>query len=67
MNPQIYEDREGNINLEQLIDPALVAIFDNAHEPRLDLRNNAKNCMIDNFCSIKWIFHELEELKAKVG
>ena len=53
--------------MEQLIDPVLVAISDNACEPNLDLLNNAKNGMIDNFHSIKWLFHELEDLKAKVS
>ena len=67
MNPLIQEDREGNLNLEHLIDPTLVAIFDNAREPSLDLLNNAKNGMIDNFHSIKWLFHELKDLKAKVS
>ena len=48
---------------EELIDSAIVAISDRARETRMNLLNNAQNSMIDNFRSIKWIFHELEEVK----
>ena len=65
LNPHIQEDKDGNLNLEQLIDPTIIAIFDNAWEPSLDLLNNAKNGMIDNFYSIKWLFHEIKDLKIK--
>ena len=27
--------------------------------------NNAKNNLIDNFCSIKWLFQEIETLKDR--
>ena len=53
--------------MEELIDPALVAITDNAREVGMNLLNNARNNMIDNFRSIKWIFHELEEVKERMG
>ena len=67
MNPQILEDKERNINMEDLIDLNLVAILDNVRELGLNLLNKAKNSVIDNFCSIKWLYHEIEELKAKMG
>lgn len=53
--------------MKELIDLALVAISDNAREMGMNLLNNAKNSMIDNFCSIKWLFHELEEVKDGMG
>ena len=54
-------------HLEELIDLAIVAIADNAREIGMNLLNNACNSMIDNFRSIKWLYHELEEVKEKVG
>lgn len=66
-NLQILEEKEGKIHLEDLIEPALVAIIDNAREVGMNLLNNAKNNMIDNFRSIKWLFHELEEVKDRMG
>ena len=32
----------------------------------LNLLNNARNSMVDNFQSIKWIFHEIEEIKIRM-
>ncbi len=43
----------------------MVAILDYAREVGLNLLNNAKNSMIEKFHSIKWLFHEIEELKEK--
>ena len=65
MNPQVMEDKEGKIHFNKLIDPTLVEISDNARETGLNLLNNAKNSMIDNFCSVKWLFYKIEELKEK--
>lgn len=67
MNPQILEEKEGKIQLEELIDSALVAITNNAREVGMNLLNNAKNSMIDDFKSIKWLFHEQEEVKERMG
>jgi hypothetical protein len=53
--------------LEEFIDPAIVAILDKAREIGMNLLNNACNSMIENFRSIKWLFHELEDVKEKVG
>lgn len=33
----------------------------------MDLLNNAKNSIVDNFRSTKWLFYELEEVKDKLG
>ena len=49
MNPQILKEKEGKIQLENLIDPALVAIIKDASEVGLNFLNNAKNNMIDKF------------------
>ena len=49
MNPQILEEKEGKIQLDELIDPALVAITKNAREVGMNLLNNAQNSMVDNF------------------
>lgn len=53
--------------MEDLIDPTLVVISDKARETGMDLLNNAKNSMVDNFCSIKWLFYELEEVRDRLG
>ena len=66
MNPQILVDNQEEPRLEELIDPAIVAITDRARETWMNLLNNAHNSMIDNFHSIKWLFHELEEVKDQV-
>ena len=49
--------------MEELIDPAIMAITDRARETGMNLLNNTRNSMIDNFRSIKWLFHELEDVK----
>ena len=67
MNPQILKDKEGKVHFEELIDLALVSISKNVRDLGLNLLNNAKNSMIDNFFSIKWLFYEIEELKDKKG
>ena len=67
MNPQILEDKEGNFHMEDLIDPTLVFISYNERKFGLNLLNNAKNSMIDNFHSIKWLFHELDQIKDRMG
>ena len=55
------------IHFDELIEPTVVAILDNAREIGLNILNNAKKNMIDNFLSIKWLFHEIEELKEKMS
>ncbi len=61
MNPQILVDNQEEQHLEDLIDPVIVEISDNAKESRMNLLKNSHNNMIDNYKSIKWLFHELEE------
>ena len=41
--------------------------MDNGRETGVNLLNNAHNTMIDNFRSIKWLYHELEEFREKIG
>ena len=53
--------------MEDLINLAMVAITDNARETGMNFLNNARNSMIDNFRSIKWLYHELEEFKERMG
>ena len=66
MNPQFLVDDLEKPRLNELIDPAIVAISDNARETGMNLLNNAHNSMIDNFRSIKWLFHELEDVRDRV-
>ena len=66
MNPQILVDNQEELRLEELIDPTIVAITNRARETGMNLLNNAHNNMIDNFHSIKWLFHELEDVKDQV-
>ena len=63
MNLQILMDNQEDRRLEELIDSVIVAIIDRAREIGMNLLNNARNSMIDNFRSIKWLFHKLEEVK----
>ena len=67
MNPQILVDDLEQPRLNESIDPAIVAISDNARESGMNLLNNARSSMIDNFRSIKWLFHELEEVRDRVS
>lgn len=66
IKPKVLKEKEGELQMEELIDPALVIINDKSREFGIDLLNNAKNSMFDSFRSIKWIFHELEDLKRRV-
>ena len=67
MNPQILVDDLEQPRLNESIDPAIVAISDNARESGMNLLNNARSSMIDNFRSIKWLFHELEDVRDRVS
>lgn len=67
MNPQILVDNLEQPRLNELIDPTILAISDNARETGMNLLNNAHNSMIDNFRLIKWLFHELEEVRNRVS
>ena len=66
MNPQILVDNQEEPRLEELIDLVIVAITDRARETGMNVLNSACNNMIDNFHSIKWRFHELEDLTDQV-
>lgn len=63
---QVRENEEGRIQLEELIDPALVILSDIAREnPEMDVLNNAKNSAVDSYRTTKWIYHEILELKHR--
>ena len=65
MNIQVMEDNDGKAHFDELIDPNLVIIYNSVWETRFNLLKNAKNNMIEKFWSIKWLFHEIEDLKRK--
>ena len=62
---QVCGDLDGRINFDELIEPALVVFSDSVHVSDFNFLNNAKNNMIDNFWSIKWLFQEIEILKDR--
>ena len=50
----LKENEEGKIQMEDLIDPALVILSDiTKEEPNMDVLNNAKNSAIDNYRTTK--------------
>ena len=65
VNIQVLGDLDSRTHYDELIDPALLVISDNVRETGFNFLNNAKNNLIDNFRSIKWIFQEIEALKDK--
>lgn len=64
--PQILEDTDGKVHKEEMIDPALVVLSNKAREMEMNFLNNTENCMLDQFRSFKWLFHEIEDLKEKI-
>ena len=67
MNPQVPEDKQGQLQFEDLINPSIVKIIDNAREMGMIFLNNGCNSMIASFRSINWLYHELEEFREKIG
>lgn len=64
----VKENKEGKIQMEELIDPTLVILSDITKEnPQMDVLNNAKNSVVDSYQTTKWIFHEIQELKYRVS
>ena len=65
---QVKENEEGRIQLEELIDPALVILSDITKEHLdMDVLNNVKNSMVDSYQTTKWIFHEILDLKHRMS
>ena len=64
----VKENKEDKIQMEEMIDMALV-IFSNTtkENPQIDVFNNAKNNVVDRFHTAKWAFHEIQELKYRVS
>ena len=58
-------DLDSSTHYDELIDLAILVISDNVHETGFNFLNNAKNSLIDNFRSIKWLFQEIEALKDR--
>ena len=56
----VKENKEGKIQMEELIDPTLVILSDITKEnPQMDVLNNAKNSAVDSYRTTKWTFHEI--------
>ena len=50
----VNENKEGKIQMEDLIDPALVILSDTTKEnPQMDVLNNVKNSVIDSYQTTK--------------
>ena len=49
VNIQVLEDLDGRTDYDELIDPAMLVISDNAQETGFNLLNNVKNFLIANF------------------
>lgn len=67
IQPKVLEGDDGKIHLEELINVAMVVLSENSKEVGMNRLNNARNNMVDNFRSIKWIFYETKELKNRVS
>ena len=66
IHSEVLEGRDGKIQLEKLIEPTLVILSDNTREMGMNLLNNAHNSLLEKIWSIKWIFHEIEEIKFRM-
>lgn len=66
IHPKVLEGNYGRIHLDELINPAMVILSDNSREVEMNLLNNARNSMVDNFRLVKWIFHETDEIKNRL-
>lgn len=56
----VKDNKEGKVQMEDLIDPALVILSDITKEnPQMDVLNNAKNSLMDSYRTTKWIFHKI--------
>lgn len=63
---KVLEGNDGRSHLEELIDLAMEILSDNTREVEMNLLNNVQNNMVNNFWSIKWIFHETKEIKNRL-
>ena len=62
---QVLGDLDSSTHYDELIDRALLVLSDNVRETGFNFLNNAKNSLIENLCSIKWLFQEIEALKDR--
>ena len=56
VNIQVLEDLDGRTHYDEWIDPTMLVISENMWETGFNFLNNMKNLLVDNFCSIKWLF-----------
>lgn len=56
---QVLGDLDSSTHYDELVDLTLLVLFDNVREMGFNFLNNAKNNLIDNFSSIKWLFRKL--------
>ena len=61
------EHHQDQPNTEDHNDPKYEAFPDNSRETGMNILANARNCMIDNFRSTKLFYHELEEIRERIG
>lgn len=54
---KVGEVELGKVDVQALIDPSMIILSDNRKEGDMDLLNIAKNSLMDNFRTIKWLFH----------
>ena len=45
----------------------MLILIDYNEEENMAMLNNARNNMLDNFKSIKWLFHQIMDFKDKIG
>ena len=62
---QVLENLDSSTHYDELIDPTLLVLSENVRETSFNFLNNAKNSLIDNFRSMKWLFQEIEALTDK--
>lgn len=55
------------VDLQKLIDPSMIILSDYNKEENMDVLNNSRNYLLDNFRSIKWLFHQVMDLKEMMG
>ena len=56
MNIKVMEDLDDKTHYDELIDPVMLVISKKTQEIGFIFLSNVKNCLVDNFNSIKWLF-----------
>lgn len=63
---QVMEDLEGKTHYDELIDPSMLVLADKMRETGFNLLNNTKCDILENLCSLKWLFQEIEALEENI-